>query len=285
MFSIQGIAHPMYGTGGRMRSLMSGVAQLESAIKKRLQPETKAWLINIRTLPSKHYILALDVFIKGLKVDGNWKYFDRLFIYVTEHQDNAHVSIVNPYSSPLTEVNSPTWDSKAGYTGNGSNMYLDLNYDPSIAGKNFSQDNASFGVYESNIIVANLVEIGQGTSLDNFIQAEYTSGQGGGTVNKHNGGVLPNYITWSNTASSGMFTLSRTDSSNIHALINGIEVSNATIVSTALTSNNFFVLAQPPGNFFSRNSISMAYIGSDKINQLSFYNRFMEFSKRIGANV
>ena len=54
--------------------------------------------------------------------------FDRLWIHGLSNQIAARTSFVNPTSTPLTEVNSPTWTAYQGYKGNGTTSYLNLNY-------------------------------------------------------------------------------------------------------------------------------------------------------------
>ena len=92
-----------------------------------LLPETKSWLAVLPSRPSAQVINAVNTFIRTCIADGNWQLLDRFWLFAQDIQANAVYSIVNPTSTACTQVNSPTWTQYQGYTGNGSNMYLNTN--------------------------------------------------------------------------------------------------------------------------------------------------------------
>src|SRR5260370_52743 len=96
-------------------------------------PEYLAWSNKVSTKPSAKWTSALDHFIRECIIHSNWYKFDRLWIFATETQANARITIVNPHPSSawptnITEVNTPGWVSDSGYKSNGSTSYLNTNY-------------------------------------------------------------------------------------------------------------------------------------------------------------
>src|ERR1700739_558485 len=133
-----------------------------SLFNNYLLPETTAYLARCTTQPSAKWTNALNTLIRQMIIDGHWQLFDGLWIFATPTgcQTNAKINIVNPTSTLITEVNSPTWTANQGYNGNGTSSYLNLNYNPS-SGTNFTSNSNSFGTYSRiNINTGNTYDLG-----------------------------------------------------------------------------------------------------------------------------
>jgi hypothetical protein len=285
MQGVTGISYNLNGMGGRIRGCMSGTAQLETAIRKRLAPETKQYLNHINVMPSKHYIMALDDLIHGLKDDGNWQLLDRLWIFATEHKDNAQVSIVNPWSTRITEVNNPTWTKLLGYQGDGSSSYLNSNFNPYTQAVNYKTSNASFGVYsQSNVAANGNVDIGGVDSSG--IRAIYQDSQnalGQVSVNiNDNGGE---FAAISNSLS--LICTQRISSNTIYTYQRGLRF--GTISYTVAGIPNIIVNILSYNNdgspsLFGTRAVSLVYLGG-AMDQFLFYHRIQTFATKIGFNV
>lgn len=73
--------------------------------------------------------------------------FDRLWIHGLANSVAARVSFVNPTSTLITAVNSPTFTAGIGYSGNGTTQSLDTNYNASTSAVKFTTNNGSYGNY------------------------------------------------------------------------------------------------------------------------------------------
>jgi hypothetical protein len=254
-----------------------------------LDPDVQNWLNQLTVSPSNNYISNLTTLVVQLKAAGIWGQLDRMWIFATEQQQHARISIVNPTSSQITEVNSPTWTTLSGYTGNGSSSYLNTNYNPNSNGVNYTLNNVSYGAYI-------LTNIRSTTQID--IGCNNTSG--GTIIMNTNFSVANCIVSYVNdstgqingtetSTSVGLTSAIRTASSTSTQYRNGVNqtVSN-TPVSTAVPNINIYILAENisgSANSFSTRKISMVFFGSGSINQLAFYNAFQIFAIQTGFNV
>src|SRR6185312_965945 len=117
------------------------------------QIETMVWRNQLSNpKPSTTYLQRIDTLIRNLKEAGIWSQLDRFWVFATEQQSHAKISLVNPnginapWPSGIIENNSPTWTRLKGYTGNGTNMYLNTQYIAKNSGL-VSSGNISYMVY------------------------------------------------------------------------------------------------------------------------------------------
>jgi hypothetical protein len=105
--------------------------------------------------PSGQYKGWINAFISGLIGDNNWYPLDRLWLFATEQQVHAYISLINPnglnnapWPTNVSSVNNPAWASGEGFTGDLTGMrYLSTGYSPSSSAVNLQMDNMSIGVY------------------------------------------------------------------------------------------------------------------------------------------
>ena len=246
-------------------------------------PETYAYLSQLTTQPSALWTGALNNFIRQLIIDGNWQLLDRLWIFAADNQQNARVSIVNPTSTPVTEVGSPTWTKDVGYTGNGSSMYLNTNYNPTSNGVNFVLNNACMGIYTSGADTLNNFNIGawNNSSFDglSYLNINGTNGQYG--LNLNSGG---NGDAHSVGASTGLQVVTNAASGTNAQYFNGSLISTNTAYPTILLNADLFVFcANEYGTTddYSNATVGMAFLGSGSINQLKLYNAWNTFLSTI----
>lgn len=121
-------------------------------------PDAVLYFNQLSPSPSIAFKAAVNRFIVGQKSGtNNFTKFVRFIIHASEYQQHARVCLKNPTATELTEVNTPTWTQWQGYTGNGTNMYLNLNFNLSSGtGGLISTNNVGFGHY----ITTNVAEIG-----------------------------------------------------------------------------------------------------------------------------
>ena len=98
-------------------------------------------------LPTGVQQIAGDLLIRELKVAGVWDKLDVFYVFATDNSALATLNWIDPSAHRATLHSSPSFVAKKGFEGDGSSSYLSLNYNPSTDAVNYTQDNASIGVY------------------------------------------------------------------------------------------------------------------------------------------
>lgn len=255
-------------------------------------PIVTAWLAQLTTSfgsnPSSAYIAALNTMIAGMRTDGDLLELDRFWIFAQEVQDYSRVSIVNPASTQITEVNTPTWTALQGYTGNGVNKYLNTNFNYSTNAVKTLRDSISHGVYITTNAAEAKVDAGVYTNVggtrDIIIAGRWSDGRMYGSANNQTGeanGAVADSL--------GLFSAQRTSSAGgATARKNGVSIATKVEAEGALPNLSDFVLCMnfnSATSYFSSKRVAMRFIGSGAINHTDFYNRFQTFATAIGFNV
>jgi hypothetical protein len=96
------------------------------------------------TLPTTAQQQHFNRFVLDLKANGFWSIMDRFFMFANNGSSNfGRINWMNPTVGTLaTLVNSPTFSSNVGFIGNGTNAYIDTNFNPSTQGVNYTLNNA-----------------------------------------------------------------------------------------------------------------------------------------------
>ncbi len=263
----------MMNTGHRKLIILNGLG---------LCPEVKAWVQTLTGMPSPNYLRALNTLVLTLIANGTWTELDRFWIFAQEQQSFARVSIANPFSTQLTEVNSPSWNSN-GYTGNGTSSYLNLQVAPNGLSK-YLQNTATHGVYSRTSLAA-------GTSSP---LGAFSATSGAGFFPRFTGNLFYGYLNnltssvgQSNSSTLGLLSAKRTGSTNFNTFLNTTSLGTETQASTAPVSNNFYCLCRNNNGTaasFSTAQIAMAYLGGN-ITISNLYTPFQLFATTIGFQV
>ena len=221
-------------------------------------------------------IVALNLLTQNADIGE----FDRLWIHGLSNQIAARISLVNALTADLiTNVNSTTFTAGQGFTGNGTTMYLDTNYNPSIQGVKYTLNSASFGAYSNTNINDNKTLIGTSSAAGySFIYSRYLG----------NALFACQQITDSSVATgtdSGFYASQRISNTTIEGYKNGV-LSSFPIATTGLIENkNFYICAN---NYFagvselSQNRIALSFIGSGAIDQVQFYTDVQTLGTTLG---
>lgn len=234
--------------------------------------------------PSVAYKLAINSLIAQLKSDGNWTPLDRLWITATEFQQNARISIANPTSTALEEINAPGWTTGQGYTGNiGAGAYIDTHFNAATQAVQFTKNGCCVFVYSRTNSTGFRVDLGAMTGI-NFIHtdildtATYT-----GLLNDNGVGAT----SAPNTSSIGFFHAQRTNATNIDLYKNGIFQASETGGTTNIPNMNLYMLARNTSGVADRFSDrQLSIVGAGGIlNASSFYTAIQMFATSIGFNI
>ncbi len=252
--------------------------------KFQLQPETLQWLAVLTTPPSPTVISCVNQFIAQCKVDGNWQLLDRCWLFAQDNQTNARVSLVNPTSTAITEVNTPTWTALQGYTTNGTTQYLDTNFNSSSSAVNYLQNSGALGIYSRTSGQTAGIDIGnQVVGSLTYIISRFTDDNQYHRVN-----VAASFANAANTNGQGLFASVRTDVNNIFGFKNGLQACTASIASTAPINLNIYIGATNSigvAATFSARQYSMAFVGGGAMDSLKFYNAFQTLAGQLKFSV
>lgn len=253
---------------------------------------TVAWLAQLTTSfgsnPSSSYITALNTMIAGMRTDGNILQLDRFWIFAQEVQGYARVSIVNPGSTQITEVNTPTWTVNQGYTGNGTTRYLNTNFNWLSSSVNTLRNSLTHGIYVTTNVAENKYDSGHlSAGRDILMASRFGTGNTYQTANgaAGTGAAVANSL--------GLYMAQRTSTaSGTTAYKNGSSVATIVNADPSLPNSPQLVFGYNSNtgggvvaNALSSKRIAMHVIGSGAINPATFYTRFQTFATTIGFNV
>jgi|SRR3990172_2015167 len=227
----------------------------------------------------------VDTLVRALKYSGNWTLIDRLWLFASETQQGAQISLVNPSSTAITEVNAPAWVANQGYTSNGTTSYLNSNINIATGTVQYTQNNACIGLYSRSNVAEDLYDMGVfdgGTTRRAQIISRSLTDTMNAALNSNTNSTM------ANTSSSGLMISARTASDLTTFYRNAVSLGTINAASASISSYNLFVLclnATGSATGYSTKQISMSLIGAGSINQLSLYNSIQAYMLSIGSAV
>ncbi len=181
--------------------------------------------------------------IAGLAADGVWQKLDRLWLFAGENAQSALIDLVKAgaSSSAATAVNSPTFTTDRGYTGNGSSSYINSNFNPTVGTNNYVQNSASAFVWSntSGSNTGNL--IGQPTNVITALNEQYIDGNTYWSVTSNASAV--EVSTLGLGGAIGLWAVNRSGASAEQLYKNGSSVATGVISSVSLANEALWVLA------------------------------------------
>ncbi len=245
--------------------------------------ETLAWMaavvVNGGTVSNGRGLLVQSLIV-GLKTDAVWTLLDRLWLFAGENTPSALTDIVA--TSLATNVNSTTFTVDRGYTGNGSNMLIDSNFNPTTAGSpKFVQDSGSFFAWsnssldESNGIAGYVAGIGSGKVVIYPRQSNVAYWEVNGTA--------AYTCNVANTDGSGFYSANRSNATSNEGYKNGSLQDTAVIASTAPANGDFAFLTVD--SLYSTRQCSAGGFGQslDGTKNTSLYNRLRTYMTAVGV--
>ena len=216
---------------------------------------------------------ALDLFIVTLKAAGIWALCDVIYLPATNgDSDFACYNLKDPSTFKLTKVNSPTFTSLQGFTGNGSSSYLESTFVPLNDGVNYTLNNAGFGGY--------LRQLNSSLS-EAFIGIQNVNTEVVQTTIRINSGT-----GLSNSYSTGLNSYNRPSSSLLNLYKNGSFISSGASAASSVPSGNLKFMVRANVSFFSDNQLSFMYLGADLTSQASdIYSAIQTYMTAIGSAV
>lgn len=222
----------------------------------------------------------INTLIVALKNAGVWTKLDALYIFAAHDAQAARLNWVST-SYDASAVNSPTFTTDRGYTGDGATSYLDYQFNPATAGGKFAQNSAHMAMWtDSTTSTATQIDMGHGRSRICSRSAAATA------MTRGNAGSddLPAI-----TAASGWTCWSRLLSTEYEAARNLEAHTTITRTSAALLSLPFYGLAfantGPAAASFSTRRQQLAHFGSGLTDteRDAAYNAELAYLQAVGA--
>jgi hypothetical protein len=230
------------------------------------------------TLPSASQQALQNQLLVDLKDAGIWSKLDTFAVFATDAEDSPGSGTSNfalidwKRLSDYNPVNSPTFATNQGFTGNGSSSYIDTNYNPNTNKVNLTINSASIGFWQrSSSVAQNSVEIGTDDGTYRFQCLSRWSDS-----NSYLPIFTSNFPSVTASTSVGLFQNNRINSTTINQYVNGVKNgSDQSDTSNTIPSRNITVLARNAPTIFgySNRQLSMSFIGSNlESESTDFYN-------------
>jgi hypothetical protein len=228
----------------------------------------------------------IELLVAGLRGDGIWTKFDRLWVYAQRTTTLALRDIVG--GNVATIIGSPAFVANRGYTGTAVNPavnYIDTGFNAFSSGVAWTQDSAHISVW---CVTNNAAAVGGALMGNDSVTGHlYVTYQDGLIYAALNTGSAAASIAAPATR-IGHWILSRTSTTAVELYQNG--VTNTTYSNTSLNgaNRNYLVCATNTGTVIadgSPNQIAMASIGAGLTDAeaVLFYNRVRAYMTAVGV--
>jgi hypothetical protein len=223
----------------------------------------------------------IDTLIGSLKTAGVWTKLDAIYIFAAHDAQAARLNWVSS-SYDASAVNSPTFTTDRGYTGDGATSYLDTTFNATTAGGNFAQNSAHLAVWNgTDVVGASITDAG---CLKALINARTT----GSTIAVRGNAGTANTWTLPAATSVGWSCWSRDNAATFVGVKDLAAPATLTKTSEALQSMQFFGLAfsnsGTPTNYSSRRMQALHFGGAiDDTERDATYNALATYMTAVGA--
>lgn len=251
-----------------------------SYISSLFHPVFQTWYDSLEgDKPSLELAIDANAFIQGLDDDGLLNEFDLLhWIAGWETEEQRLTPIISSSGLDFVKIGTNTLDIN-GFTGNGVDGLLNLNWKPISHGVKYTQDHASFGIYISTDINGDMCDIGLDYTSKCYIFSDNGTGNFAGAINDGLHSVN------ANTGTIGLFSMLRESSASQRAIKNYVLLSPNLTTSIMPGDTDFIVGALNDGGIpdkFSTRQYQFVYIGSDLINSNDLYSRITTYKTARG---
>jgi len=210
-------------------------------------PATTAWIAAVLavdgSIVSPTSAGKVNTLITGMKTAANGNLFtamDRLWLFAIESstggigQTEALVDIIS--GSLATNVNNTTFTANRGFTGNGSNMYIDSNFNATTApSPKFVQDSACLFAWSNTTVGAGVDGgglVGLSGSISTFLQPHYSD-------NNFYWGLNAFLGAFAGSGATGLFLENRDGHASTQADLNGGNLATGPTAANAPFNESF----------------------------------------------
>jgi hypothetical protein len=217
------------------------------------------------TAPSAAQQTLQNTLVTDLKTAGVWDKLDLFYVFATDgDSDYATLNWKTPASFQPTKINSPTFTTNGGFTGDGLSSFLATNYTPSVDAVNVTSTSMSAGGYEKIFPTSTYGSI---IGVDSGSNDVLTSSKfAGDSFYRINDGQ-----TWRphNNLGAGFYGLTRSGANSV-AVIGPDDIihTNNNPVASGMPADQLTILRWA-GAVYSNAQLSVAFFGADVTSELS----------------
>lgn len=259
------------------RGLVSSGAALAPPPSPSYSAEAEALFARFTVPPDTTRKNNIDALIVTLIAAGIWTKLDVLYVTAAADaqagQRNWKADAFN-----LSEVNSPTFTADRGYASNGTTSYLDLAWDITNNGVNYTQNSASYGVWcNDNIANSNSV-FGFSTANNTRITPRVATDNFGYRINQ------VAIVQAANTSSIGLFVATRSGANATQAYKDGAAHGSAGAEASATTSFTVDWNIGRVNTVFNPMQVGAAFTGANLSSgeNTALYNALLAYMQAVG---
>jgi hypothetical protein len=207
------------------------------------------------SLPSASQQILQNQLVIDLKTGGIWSKLDTFGVFATDgDSDFALIDWIR--LSDYTAVNSPTFTTNQGFTGDGTSSYIDTNFNPSTSGVNYTLDDASRYFFPHALVGGTYRMDGTtNTRQNNMIRSNITE-------QRINCGLNTLLTAFDYSAVINPKSIHRTSSSSVD-LFNGTVGTTGVQTSTSIFNSNQFIFRS--GAAYSEGTVSAYAMGASLV--------------------
>jgi hypothetical protein len=212
------------------------------------------------TLPSAGQQILQNQLVLDLKTGGIWTKLDTFAVFATD--GNSDFALIDwKRLSQFTAVNSPTFTTNVGFSGNSTSAYVNTNFNPSTSGVNYTLNNASRIMYGDFPSDSGYPESAAG-GLDNLTRSSNNNTRQ--RINQGSSNVLAGPANW--TGNNIFKSLNRTSLTNIE-MFGNLTQTSTTATSTSISNNNQWLLAGNSAFSTSANIFKIYGMGASLVSE------------------
>lgn len=241
---------------------------------------TSALTNAMTTEPTFARSVLIDNFFKTIRPAGIVDALDAIYVTAADDSQAATLNWLDPTKFNLTIVGTPTFTQNKGFTGNGTDAYLNTNY--TFGQGKATQDNNSGGVWTNSAINENRIAMGTRNWLI------YPRNSGFNIETRNNNGTGSS-TTFGGLNSLGLVAMSRSSASTYTTYKDGVLRNTLSQTSSTPSAHPVFILAQSGSSgspaLFSNRIVNAAFIGRALTDsqQTTLYNAFNTYLTAVGA--
>jgi len=223
------------------------------------------------TLPSAGQQTLQNQLVVDLKAGGVWNKLDTLAVFATN--GNIDFALIDwKRLSQYTAVNSPTFTTNEGFTGNGTSSYVDSNFNPSTSGVNYTLNDASRYFFPHAFVSTGRIDGTTTTAVNSIVRSLLATQR----INSGSGNLS---VSFDYTAVVNPKSIHRTSLTSVD-LFNGTSGTTGVQTSVSVLNSNQFVLRS--GTSFGSHTASAYAMGASLVAEnTAFVNAYNTYKSAI----
>lgn len=219
------------------------------------------------TLPTASQRIKQNTLLLALKAGGIWTKLDVLYIFANDGgSDFGTLNWKAPTLNQATLINSPTFTSNQGFTGNGTSSYINTNFNPAIGTNNYVLNNASRNIFVRTQSVS-------ASTLDGVSSGNSNASVGvNTTLLRINQGATSILTTADYSGNNVLKSIHRKSVSNIEIFV-GTTQTSRTFNSVSVASESQLILARGVSvtGSYGGSQVSLYSMGASLVSENTAY--------------